>query len=50
MGVPDDYTLPAGQTAALHLLGDGVCVPVVRWLSQSLLAPIAGVDLQRKLA
>lgn len=50
MGVPDDYTLPAGQTAALHLLGDGVCVPVVRWLSQNLLAPIAGADLQRKRA
>ncbi len=50
MGVPDDYTLPAGQTAALHLLGDGVCVPVVRWLAQTLLAPIAGADLQRKSA
>lgn len=41
MGVPDDYPLPAGQTQALHLLGDGVCVPVVRWLSQRLLAPLA---------
>ena len=50
MGVPDDYTLPAGQTAALHLLGDGVCVPVVRWLAGNLLAPLAGVDGQRKRA
>jgi len=43
MGVPEEYPLPKSQTAALHLLGDGVCVPVVRWLSQNLLAPLAGV-------
>jgi len=42
MGAPDHYPLPANQTAALHLLGDGVCVPVVRWLSTHLLAPLAG--------
>jgi DNA (cytosine-5)-methyltransferase 1 len=42
MGVPDHFALPAGQTAALHLLGDGVCVPVVRFLAQNLLAPLAG--------
>lgn len=47
MGVPDDHPLPEGQTAALHLLGDGVCVPVVRWLSQNLLAPLARADSQR---
>lgn len=44
MGAPDDYPLPAGQTAALHLLGDAVCVPAVRWLSQRLLAPLAGAQ------
>lgn len=42
MGAPDHYPLPEGQTAALHLFGDAVCVPVVRWLSQQLLAPLAG--------
>lgn len=42
MGVPDDYPLPESQTAALHLIGDGVCVSVVRWLTQRLLAPLAG--------
>lgn len=47
MGVPDDYPLPDGQTAALHLLGDGVCVPVVRWLSHNLLAPLVRADSQR---
>lgn len=50
MGVADEYPMPASQTAALHLFGDGVCVPVVRWLSQNLLAPLAGADAQRKSA
>jgi DNA (cytosine-5)-methyltransferase 1 len=50
MGLPDDYPLPAGQTAALHLLGDAVCVPVVRWLSQHLLAPLAGVQAPARKA
>jgi len=47
MGVPEDYPLPDSQTAALHLVGDAVCVPVVRWLSQHLLAPLAGAAAQR---
>jgi DNA (cytosine-5)-methyltransferase 1 len=50
MGAPDHYPLPEGQTAALHLLGDGVCVPVVRWLSNHLLAPLAGAAGLRKTA
>jgi len=50
MGVPEHYPLPANQTAALHLVGDAVCVPVVRWLSQNLLAPLAGAAVQRKSA
>lgn len=50
MGAPDEYPLPEGQTAALHLFGDGVCVPAVRWLSNHLLAPLAGVGAQRRRA
>ncbi len=50
MGVPEHYPLPSGQTAALHLVGDAVCVPVVRWLSQQLLAPLAGAAAARKSA
>ncbi|HWA01704.1 MAG TPA: DNA cytosine methyltransferase [Caulobacterales bacterium] len=50
MGAPEDYPLPAGQTAALHLLGDAVCTPVVRWLSQRLLAPLAGVGAAERRA
>jgi DNA (cytosine-5)-methyltransferase 1 len=47
MGAPDNYPLPQSQTAALHLLGDAVCVPVVRFLSQNLLTPLAGVSSAR---
>ncbi|MBL8537516.1 MAG: DNA cytosine methyltransferase [Hyphomonadaceae bacterium] len=47
MGVDDAYPIPSTQTAALHLFGDGVCVPAVRWLSQHLLAPLAGQAVAR---
>ncbi len=50
MGVPEHYPLPANQTQALHLVGDAVCVPVVRWLSHHLLAPLAGAAAARKIA
>lgn len=40
MGLPDDYILPAGATAALKLIGDGVAPPVVSWLAQNVLEPI----------
>ncbi|HEY3694371.1 DNA cytosine methyltransferase [Phenylobacterium sp.] len=40
MGLPDSYRLPASATAALHLAGDGVAVPAVRWLAQRLLEPL----------
>ncbi len=40
MGVPDSYRLPANYNEAYHLMGDGVAVPVVSWLSQNVLGPI----------
>jgi DNA (cytosine-5)-methyltransferase 1 len=40
MGLPDAYRLPSSQTAALHLLGDGVAVPVVRFLAETLIEPL----------
>ena len=40
MGLPDSYRLPHPTTAALHVAGDGVAVPVVRWLAQGLLEPL----------
>jgi DNA (cytosine-5)-methyltransferase 1 len=41
MGVPDDYPLPRKYNEAYHLFGDGLAVPVVRWLSTNLLTQIA---------
>lgn len=39
MGLPEDYKLPDRSNAALKLCGDGVCVPVVRWLAENVLEP-----------
>ncbi|MEQ8602767.1 MAG: DNA (cytosine-5-)-methyltransferase [Marivibrio sp.] len=39
MGAPEEYPTPAGRTAAYHLFGDAVAVPVVRWLAQHLIEP-----------
>lgn len=40
MGLPDSYQLPKSQTAGLQVMGDGVAVPVVRWLAETLLVPL----------
>lgn len=52
MGLPDDYVLPARYNDAYQIAGDGVCVPVVRYLANSLLEPIltAGTCASRALA
>jgi len=41
MGLPDSFKLPKRATDALHLVGDGVAPPVVRFLSENLLIPLA---------
>jgi len=41
MGVPDSYPLPLSYNDAYHLFGDGVVVPVVGWLENHLLQPLA---------
>jgi len=41
MGLDDSYKLPSAETNALKVVGDGVSVPVVRWLGEHLLAPLA---------
>ncbi|MES1203229.1 MAG: DNA cytosine methyltransferase [Pseudomonadota bacterium] len=48
MGLGDDYPLPSSTNAALHLMGDAVATPAVRWLSEHLLAPL--VATARKTA
>ena len=44
MGLPDSFRLPARATDALHLIGDGVAPPVVRFLSEFLLLPLLGAS------
>jgi DNA (cytosine-5)-methyltransferase 1 len=50
MGCEEGYRLPDNETAALKVLGDGVSVPVVRWLGQHLLAPLAAGKASAKAA
>jgi DNA (cytosine-5)-methyltransferase 1 len=51
MGLDDGYRLPTGTTRALHLVGDGVVVPVVRWLTEHLLTPLVSCrGAQRRVA
>jgi DNA (cytosine-5)-methyltransferase 1 len=40
MGLPDNYMLPENYNEAYHLAGDGVAVPVVRFLAAHILEPI----------
>jgi len=40
MGLPDTYKLPNNYNEAYHLTGDGVVVPVVRYLAENLLEPL----------
>jgi DNA (cytosine-5)-methyltransferase 1 len=44
MGLPDSYRLPQNYNEAYHLTGDGVVVPVVRFLAASLLEPILSAN------
>lgn len=43
MGLPDTYVLPKNYNDAYHLAGDGVVVPVVRFLADHILEPILGL-------
>ncbi|MCW5982267.1 MAG: DNA cytosine methyltransferase [Bryobacteraceae bacterium] len=40
MGLPESYDLPTNYNEAYHLAGDGVAVPVVRFLAVHLLEPL----------
>lgn len=40
-GVPDDYPLPARVNQALTGFGDAVCVPVITWIGENILNPLA---------
>ena len=40
VGLPDEYVLPDNYNEAYHLTGDGVVVPVVRFLAAEIFEPI----------
>lgn len=40
MGLPDHYRLPPRYNDAYHVAGDGLVVPVVRFLAQSIIEPV----------
>jgi DNA (cytosine-5)-methyltransferase 1 len=50
MGLPENYQLPERYNDAYHLIGDGVATPVVRFLSDNLLAPLLAAQGAMKLA
>jgi DNA (cytosine-5)-methyltransferase 1 len=51
MGLPEDYPLPSNYNDAYHLAGDGVVVPVVRYLTEHLLNPLLQArDEKRQVA
>lgn len=50
MGVSEEYPLPGNYNDAYHLFGDGLAVPVVAWLSEKLLVPLAAQTNKREVA
>ena len=40
MGLTDEYRLPSNYNDAYGLMGDGVAVPVVRYLAEHILEPV----------
>jgi DNA (cytosine-5)-methyltransferase 1 len=40
MGLSDEYKLPERYNDAYHVCGDGVCVPVVRFIAAKILEPV----------
>ena len=50
MGLPEDYRLPKAATHGLHLVGDGVAAPVVRWMAAHLLEPLLASEKARVAA
>lgn len=40
MGLPDSYAMPGNYNAAYKVAGDGVVVPVVRYLDETLFQPV----------
>lgn len=50
MGLPEKYKLPEKYNEAYHLAGDGVAVPVVRFLAAHILEPLLERQTEQKVA
>ncbi|HEY6521362.1 MAG TPA: DNA cytosine methyltransferase [Roseiarcus sp.] len=50
MGLDDSYHLPERYNDAYHVCGDGVCVPVVRHIAETILEPILAANHAKVLA
>lgn len=50
MGLPDDYVLPDNYNEAYKLAGDGVAVPVVKFLAEKIFEPILEKNLLARAA
>lgn len=50
MGLDDSYLLPERYNDAYHVCGDGVCVPVVRHIAETILEPILAANHTNVLA
>ncbi len=52
MGLPESYVLPKNYNDSYHLAGDGVAVPVVRFLAEQILEPLlaAALAFEEKVA
>jgi len=48
MGLPDSYLLPRNYNDAYHLAGDGLAVPVVRFLAANLLEPLLAATAAKR--
>lgn len=46
MGLSEKYDLPENYNEAYHLVGDGVVVPVVRFLASRILEPLLVDDVE----
>lgn len=44
MGLPEEYKLPVSYNEAYHLTGDGVAVPVVRFIAQTIIEPLLPIE------
>ena len=50
MGLPEEYALPNNYNEAYHVAGDGVAVPVVRFLAHHIFEPILASSIAEQKA